>query len=159
MKKDLLYSCLAIAFGLLISLVTGSTHLNALSFWLTAATAFGIVTAFDLLILATIQHRHMTPTRFLFRTMLMVVIMQAAFAGIYYFGADAATYLAKDGQRVTDFVDCLYFSGVTLMTVGYGDIVPVGDFRFTAVAEVYGGTLFVFAFFSWGLSTIRPRKS
>lgn len=158
MRKDLFYTYLAVSAGLAVSLATGSTHWNALSFWLTAAAALGIVTAFDLLILSTIKHRHMTPTRFLFRTMLMVVAMQTVFAGIYYFGADATTYLVKNGQRVTDFVDCLYFSGVTLMTVGYGDIVPVGDFRFTAVAEVYGGTLFIFAFFSWGLSALATRR-
>jgi len=46
---------------------------------------------------------------------------------------------------------------VTLLTVGYGDIVPKGDFRFTAVAEVYGGTLFIFSFFAWGLSTLGAR--
>ena len=47
--------------------------------------------------------------------------------------------------------------GFTLLTVGYGDIVPKGDFRFTAVAEVYGGTLFIFSFFAFGLSVLSDR--
>ena len=151
------YPFLAIAAGLAFSLLTGSTHLHTLNFWLTAAVAFGIVTLFEILILSTLEHERMTPTQFLFRTMLVVILMQLAFACIYHFAGNETSYLSKGGQRVTDFVDALYFSGVTLMTVGYGDIVPVGDFRFTAVAEVYGGTLFIFAFFSWGLGVLSDR--
>jgi potassium channel LctB len=155
--KHSAYPFLAIAAGLAFSLLTGSTHLHTLNFWLTAGVAFCIVTLFEILILSTLEHERMTPTQFLFRTMLVVILMQMAFACIYHFAGDEATYLSKGGARVTDFVDALYFSGVTLMTVGYGDIVPVGGFRFTAVAEVYGGMLFIFAFFSWGLGVMSDR--
>lgn len=99
----------------------------------------------------------MTPARFLYRTMLIVITMQMAFALIYHFASTEATYLARGSARVTDFVDALYFSGTTLLTVGYGDVVPMGDFRFTAVSEVYGGTLFIFSFFAWGLSILSDR--
>ena len=152
-----LYPYLAIAAGLAFSLATGSVHLNTPNFWLTAAVAFGVVTLFHFLILSTLEHESMGPTQFLFRTMLVVILMQTAFACIYHFAGNETTFLSRGGQRVTDFVDALYFSGVTLMTVGYGDIVPMGDFRFTAVAEVYGGTLFIFAFFSWGLGVMSDR--
>ena len=155
--KQRLYPFLAIATGLAFSLLTGSVHWNTWNFWLTGAAAFGIVAAFDFLILSTLAHERMTPTRFLFRTMLVVITMQMAFACIYYFASNETSYLAKEGARVTDFVDALYFSGVTLLTVGYGDIVPKGDFRFTAVAEVYGGTLFIFSFFAFGLSVLSDR--
>ena len=157
MMKSLLYPFLAITAGLVFSLLTGSVHLNTLNFWCTAAVAFCIVASFDFLILSTLAHERMTPSRFLFRTMLVVITMQTAFACIYYFAPNETSYLAKEGARVTDFVDALYFSGVTLLTVGYGDIVPKGDFRFTAVAEVYGGTLFIFSFFAWGLSVLGGR--
>jgi len=156
--KSLLYPFLAISAGLVFSLLTGSVHLSTWNFWLTAAAAFGIVASFDFLILSAVSHERMTPSRFLFRMMLVVITMQTAFACIYYFAGNETTYLAKEGARVTDFVDALYFSGVTLLTVGYGDIVPRGDFRFTAVAEVYGGTLFIFSFFAWGLSRLSDRK-
>ena len=147
----------AIIVGLLFSLLTGSVHWNSLNFWMTGLLALVIVTLFDLFILTTLNEETVTPSQFLFRVMILVVSMQSAFACIYYWASDAATYLSRSGARVTDFVDALYFSGVTLMTVGYGDIVPMGDFRFTAVAEVYGGTLFIFAFFTWGLGIMSDR--
>jgi hypothetical protein len=37
--------------------------------------------------------------------------------------------------RQLDFLTACYFSGVTMMTVGYGDIVPLGTARFLAVLE------------------------
>ena len=156
--QRLVYTYAAIAAGLGFSLLTRSVHWNTLNFWMTTAAAYTIVTVFDLLILNTLKNLQLTPTQFLFRMMIVVVTMQALFASIYYWGADPRSYLARGGQPISDFVDALYFSGVTLMTVGYGDIVPAGDFRFTAVAEVYGGTLFIFAFFAWGLGVLSDRK-
>ena len=156
--SQLLYPFLAITVGLGFSLLTGSVHWDTLNFWLTAVVAYSIVAMFDFLILSTLKHERMTPTRFLFRTMLIVIGLQTAFACIYHFASNGTTYLVRGEVRVTDFVDALYFSGVTLLTVGYGDIVPRGDFRFTAVAEVYGGTLFIFSFFAWGLGRLSDRK-
>ena len=155
--RTLSYTFAAIGVGLLVSLATGSTHWNTLNFWLTGFLAFMIVTLFDLFVLSLVEEKTITPSRFLFRMMVMVVMMQTAFAGIYYWAANETSYLARNGQPIKDFVDALYFSGVTLLTVGYGDIVPVGDFRFTVMAEVYGGTLFIFSFFTWGLSIIANR--
>lgn len=157
--RTLSYTYAAILVGLVVSLATGSTHLHTLNFWLTAALAFVIVTLFDLFVLAMIEEDYISPSQFLFRMMIVVVSMQTAFALIYYFAADTTSYLmhSASGKRITDFVDAVYFSAVTLLTVGYGDIVPHGDFRFTAVAEVYGGTLFIFAFFTWGLGILSAR--
>jgi len=157
--QSLLYPYLAITAGLVFSLLTRSVHLNSLNFWLTGLAAYAVVTIFDWLILSAFHDEKMTPRQFLFRMMLVVISLQTAFACIYYYAADATTHLMKNGGPITDFVDALYFSGVTLMTVGYGDIVPVGDFRFTAVAEVYVGTLFIFAFFSCGLGIMAGRAS
>lgn len=155
--RTLSYTYAAVAFGLAICVLLDAVKLFSLNFFLTSVAAFGMVTVFDVFLLAVLNEEKIGPTHFLFRMMVIVVAMQAAFACIYYFAADATTYLAREGRPITDFVDALYFSGVTLLTVGYGDIVPRGDFRFTAVAEVYGGTLFIFAFFTWGLSVVAGR--
>lgn len=156
--KTLSYTYAAVTFGLIASLLLYSLRFNSLNFWLTAALAYAVVTLFDLFVLSVVNDEKITPSKFLFRVMLLVVGMQAAFACVYYFAADSTTYLLKEGKPIAEFVDAMYFSGVTLLTVGYGDITPVGDFRFTAVAEVYGGTLFIFAFFTWGLSIIANRN-
>ncbi len=155
--KTLSYTYAAVTFGLTASLLLYSLHVDSLNFWLTAILAYSVVTLFDLFVLAVVSDQSITPSNFLFRVMILVVGMQTAFAGIYYFAANSTTHLVKNGFPVSDFSDAMYFSGVTLLTVGYGDITPVGDFRFTAVAEVYGGTLFIFAFFTWGLSIIANR--
>lgn len=156
----LFYTYGAIGVGLLASLLTRSTHWHTANFWAVALVAFAVVTVFDFLVLRLLDEKKAAPSKFLFRMMVMVVAMQTAFACIYHWASDATSYLVRSTTgRVTDFVDALYFSGVTLLTVGYGDIVPVGDFRFTAVAEVYGGTLFIFAFFTWGLGIIAQRHS
>ena len=157
--KTLSYTYAAVTFGLIASLALYSLRITALNFWLTAVLAYTVVTLFDLFVLSIVNDEKITPSKFLFRVMLLVVGMQAAFACIYYFAADATNCLLKDGKPISEFADAMYFSGVTLLTVGYGDIVPVGDFRFTAVAEVYGGTLFIFAFFTWGLSIIANRNT
>ncbi len=156
--RTLSYTYAAVTLGLIVSLSLGAAHLNTVNFWLVAIVAYAVVTVFDFFLLAMLDEVTMTPSRFLLRMMVMVVSMQAAFACIYFFAADPFSYLVKaDGARVTDFVDALYFSGITLLTVGYGDITPRGDFRFTAVSEVYGGTLFIFAFFTWGLGVMANR--
>lgn len=41
----------------------------------------------------------------------------------------------------------LYFSGVTLLSVGYGDLVPVGSARFFALIQAAIGFLLPTAFF------------
>ena len=155
--RTLSFTYAALLVGLLAALLTRSAHLHTLNFWLTAAAAFLIVTCFDLFVLGILDDERLTPSQFLLRMMVLVVGMQTLFAGIYFWASTETTCLVRSGARVTEFVDALYFSGVTLLTVGYGDVTPIGDFRFTAMAEVYGGTLFIFAFFTWGLSVIATR--
>jgi len=151
------YTYAAIGIGLLAALLTGSVHWDTLNFQWTTLIALTVVTLFDWLVLEALKEEVVTPSQFLLRMMILVVVLQTAFACVYHWAGDSSSYLVRSGVRVTDFVDALYFSGVTLLTVGYGDIVPVGDFRFTAVAEVYGGTLFIFAFFTWGLGIMADR--
>ncbi|WP_444684934.1 potassium channel family protein [Alkalicoccus luteus] len=45
------------------------------------------------------------------------------------------------------FMDLLYFSGVTILSVGYGDFVPIGAARFFALLQATLGLLVPSAFF------------
>ncbi|GEM_PF-6595100 len=99
-----------------------------------------------------------TPTKFILPMFGVIVLIQAAFALIYLIPDErTSTYLVHVNaamgteQKVISFLDALYFSGVTLFTVGYGDILPKGGFRFIAMAEFYAGTLVVFALFAFGV--------
>lgn len=78
------------------------------------------------------------------------------FAFLYYFLSfdgdvvRVGTEEGKDGGE--NFLDYLYFSGVTLLSVGYGDLVPVGKARFFALLEAAIGFLLPTAFFIRALS-------
>lgn len=73
------------------------------------------------------------------------------FAVLYYLLAmegdvvRVGTEEGKDGGE--NFLDYLYFSGVTLLSVGYGDLVPVGKARFFALIQAAIGFLLPTAFF------------
>jgi hypothetical protein len=65
-------------------------------------------------------------------------------------------------QETTTSVDCVYFSFVTLTTVGYGDLTARTDFgRMTAISEALFGQLYlvsVVALLVSNLGRARPRK-
>ena len=53
------------------------------------------------------------------------------------------------------FMDFLYFSGVTILSVGYGDFVPVGSARFFALIQASLGLMLPAAYFMKALSGSR----
>lgn len=84
----------------------------------------------------------------LFFTMLGITF---GFAVLYYLLSmegdvvRVSTEEGKDGGE--NFLDYLYFSGVTILSVGYGDLVPVGKARFFALIQAAIGLLLPTAFF------------
>lgn len=89
----------------------------------------------------------------LFFAMLGITI---GFAALYYLLSmegdviRVGTEEGKDGGE--NFLDYLYFSGVTILSVGYGDLVPVGKARFFALIQSAIGFLLPTAFFIRALS-------
>ncbi|HEX6593042.1 MAG TPA: potassium channel family protein [Bacillota bacterium] len=53
---------------------------------------------------------------------------------------------ARSVGIVGSFIHSIYFSGVTLLTIGYGDITPVGIGRFIALIEALIGYVLPTAF-------------
>ncbi len=49
-----------------------------------------------------------------------------------------------EGSKINSFFDALYFSVVTLTTVGYGDITPLSDYgRFITLLMITSGVIFI----------------
>lgn len=73
------------------------------------------------------------------------------FAVLYYALALETPVLRlndEDGRESKGgFLEYLYFSGVTMLSVGYGNLVPVGPARFFAILQAGIGLLLPTAFF------------
>jgi hypothetical protein len=65
------------------------------------------------------------------------------FGLVYFFLANDDSHLvfAASQTRVSNLVDCIYFSFVAATTTGFGDIVPSGFFKAIAVIQVVIGLL------------------
>lgn len=72
---------------------------------------------------------------------LMVILFASIYSVLDHF-SNGANFRIEGAIRAISFPECLYFSVVTLSTVGYGDIVPAsGVVRLVAAAEIVCGIL------------------
>ena len=91
-------------------------------------------------------------SRELFYTLLIIYsIVITGFALIYFILSFQGIVLVEhDGLHQVNMIGSLihsfYFSGVTLLTIGYGDIIPVGIGRFIALLEALLGYVLPTAF-------------
>jgi potassium channel LctB len=90
-------------------------------------------------------------TRMFYKLFFVLTGVMIAFAVLYYglgINGTVLRYSEPDGEPVThSFSNYLYFSGVTLLAVGYGDFLPVGHLRFFALMEAAIGLLLPSAYF------------
>lgn len=64
------------------------------------------------------------------------------FAVLYYYLPVDKPF--KDGYTLPGFFESMYFSGITLATVGYGDISPTNNWlQFLSIYEVFTGILII----------------
>ena len=77
------------------------------------------------------------------RVLGLVAVLILLFA-LYFWAVDGVRS-AQPGDAVS-FWDCVYFSGITFATVGFGDFLPVADARFAAMLEGVAGA-FTMSFF------------
>ncbi|WP_339145576.1 MULTISPECIES: ion channel [unclassified Sutcliffiella] len=79
------------------------------------------------------------------------------FAVLYYLLAGNEVILRisdnTGDQAPEDFLTFLYFSGVTMLSVGYGDLIPVGSARFFALIQASLGLLLPTAYFMKALGS------
>ncbi|SER68075.1 potassium channel LctB [Gracilibacillus ureilyticus] len=88
----------------------------------------------------------------LFRKLFLVFIgLTFGFAVIYYALSLNETIIMESSPSnkpmEQTFPNLLYFSGVTLLSIGYGDIVPVGSARFFSLLQAALGLLLPTAYF------------
>ncbi|QGH33002.1 two pore domain potassium channel family protein [Gracilibacillus salitolerans] len=81
------------------------------------------------------------------------------FALLYYalsFGETVIVHdLSTDTPVEHSFSNLLYFSGVTILAVGYGDMIPVNSARFFALIQAAIGVLLPTAYFIKALDQSR----
>ncbi|APC47265.1 two pore domain potassium channel family protein [Virgibacillus halodenitrificans] len=84
----------------------------------------------------------------LFITYIVVII---GFGLVYFILSLQNTILVENGElrevgKLGSFIHSMYFSGVTILTIGYGDITPIGIGRLIAIAEALIGYILPAAF-------------
>lgn len=88
----------------------------------------------------------------MFYTLLVIyLIVIVGFALIYFLLSFQGIVLVEYGELhevsiLGELIHALYFSGVTLLTIGYGDIVPIGIGRLIALVEALIGYVLPTAF-------------
>ena len=102
-------------------------------------------------VLTHLAERHFKrswPSRLLLPIGVLAVILTHVieiwiFAFLYYY----LLKIGHVGDVIGDFAytikDCVYFSFVNYTSLGYGDIVPVGNIRFTADSEALTGLVLI----------------
>jgi potassium channel LctB len=81
----------------------------------------------------------------------VLLSIMMAFAVLYYalsFDNPMLRVSSPSGKPVEHtFLNYLYYSGVTILSVGYGDYIPTGNLRFFALLEAAIGLLLPTAYF------------
>jgi len=88
----------------------------------------------------------MHPIEFLISLLFIFILTVSMFAIIYNEPIeDSRSYFIENSVKENDLSisSSLYFSTVTITTLGYGDIAPVGSYRYFAMAEVLLGLIYV----------------
>ena len=88
----------------------------------------------------------MHPIEFLI-SLLSIFLLTITMFGMIYNAPieDSRSYFIENGVTTYDLSisSSIYFSTVTITTLGYGDIAPVGSYRYFAMAEVLLGLIYV----------------
>ena len=99
---------------------------------------------------------------FFYKLFFILLSLTFGFALLYYilsFNGDLLTLNGPNGDPVEQvFSNYLYFSGVTILSVGYGDMVPVGSARFFALIQAALGLLIPAGYFMKALSSTEEKN-
>ncbi len=147
-----------LVFSLSLLIISGSSFFVCIR-WLAILLSFVAIALADAYALAVIIiaarrsdgkwscTENILPTRtvglFVVFSLLLVIII--GFAGMYL---NTCSVGAKIGCCLTSVLDVLYFSAVTITTLGYGDYSPITtEGKWLVVAELGSGLLLLFCIF------------
>ncbi|RDY69842.1 ion channel [Halobacillus trueperi] len=101
-------------------------------------------------------------TALFFQLFFVLTGVLLGFTVLYYLlsldGVILVTSLSSREPVDPTFLDLLYFSGETLLSVGYGDMLPVGMARFFALLESGIGILLPTAYFLKAMDASRQKE-
>jgi len=96
--------------------------------------------------LKTVRHERTISVEVFYTFVIMYCIFIIGFGLIYFLLSLNQTILIENVLRYEDEVNYLrklfhsiYFSGVTLLTIGYGDVTPIGIGRIIAIVQALFG--------------------
>lgn len=89
----------------------------------------------------------------LFFTLFVIFIGFSLLYYLLYYTGHVVLVNTLSDDPVTNYLDYLYFSGVTLLSIGYGDYVPVGVARSFSLLQSSLGLLLPSAYFLRHLSS------
>lgn len=109
----------------------------------------------------TFKHSYFNPTLF-YKLFFVMLSLTLGFALLYYllsFNEELLSISDPSGDPVErTFSNFLYFSGVTILSVGYGDMVPVGSARFFSLIQASLGLLMPTAYFMKALGSSEEKS-
>ncbi|WP_408009118.1 ion channel [Pseudalkalibacillus sp. A8] len=126
------------------------------NFLIAATTLFISINLFYFFTNKTYRKSYFSTALFLKLFSVLTVVL-IGFGLLYYLLSLKEVILVdslSDPQTIEPtFLDLLYFSGVTLLSIGYGDMVPVGSARFFALLQSAIGILLPTAYFMKALDS------
>jgi hypothetical protein len=79
----------------------------------------------------------------LFGALVAHVVEIWLFAFAYYFIVKSGNFGTLSGSFTNTLMDCSYFSFTTYTSLGFGDILPIGDIRFLVGLEALTGLVLI----------------
>ncbi len=102
-------------------------------------------------------------TALFFKLFIVMTSVLVGFGVLYYLlslkDVVLITSLSSRKPIAPDFLDLLYFSGETLFSVGYGDMLPIGVTRLFALLESMIGILLPTAYFMKALDVSKNQQN
>ena len=145
-RKGLAWALVLLIAGAVLSavgaFVSGSQTLLAIQ-WAIMTVAFGLAVVG---MFSYLQQASSVSAGHLFTAASIYLLLVLLFFALYttITAIQPGAFLKTGGEATQHSVDLLYFSLVTLTTVGYGDIVPIGgEVRLIAGLEAATGVLYV----------------